>query len=631
MVTYAQRPDGLLDVTLDDGRVLPMALDPAQLPGATPAQARQGLYANVTARPPATRVGTEGLAGPIQANPVAPGNVQTFTTQVNPAAAALAGEPSTDPADVAKRAEAARIEANKRQAENLTAVNAANVAAAQNLAAESAGPTRLVSATAQPEAAPAATAAPESEVDRLTRAYLASQLQPRGGGRPKPAQDVRSSFTVERELTGQVSPETAEDLAEARIDAQLMKQKQTDEQQAEKAGLAKLAAEEAVQAQDMIEQTQIRKAGIERDVSERMKRIDDSLAKARELADRGTARDRVFEDKGWFGRIVAGLGLALGRFATGAGGPNFAQQVLDEEVANEAQRQKDLVSIGEGEGTQLDRMLKVWGTPAEAEEMLRLQLKEHALQKAKAWALRSGSEQVQTNFDAWLAEEALRQQEARAAFEQKSAGKVVEQWKHVPASSGGGSGAPDPLKAVKRAAEFKKAMAEVAGTAPDKDAEKRAADLTERYVEGHGYAPSGTEGAKIRGTLSQLDEAESIVTRMQDARKKLREGGNPIDLRADLETMKGSLQTVSKNVDQLGALDKGSIEVSDRTIGKPEATISVGLSRAGFETPADRKLETYKATLAEKRRALTSSLSAGPAPPGYKPAKSATPSSFTPK
>lgn len=630
MVSYAQRPDGLLDVTLDDGRVLPMALSPEQIPGATPAQARQGLYADVGARPPETRTMTEGTASaPAQITMGQP--LFTMAGQTDPLAGArLQVQPEAPvPASEAEKG-LQNLAAKQAESEKRELITVLAGQATQTLPAEAGAPKKLSSATATPQSSPGATSQGSSEVDRLTRAYLASQLQPTGGGRRTPAQDVRSSFTIERELTGQVSPETAEDLADARIDANLMKQRQTDEQSYQQSVQARLAAEEARQAQDMIEQTQVRKAGIERDVAERTKRIDDALAKARELADRGTARDRVYEDKGWFGRIIAGLGLTLGRFATGAGGPNFAQQVIDEEVANEAQRQKDLVAIGEGEGTQLDRMLKIWGTPAEAEEMLRLQLKEHALQKSKAWALRTGSEQIQTNFDAWLAEEALRQQEARAAFEQKSAGKVVEQWKRMPAS-GGGAGGGDPLKAVKRAAEFRKAYQEATGEAPDKDAQKRAEDERERFVpDGGGYARTPAEAAKAREGLAAMAELDTLNEDARNIRRDLREGRiNPVTAMAMLKSKKANAQSAHRLAVKSGTMDQASTENFNQAWGNIDSAASVAAARFGFETPADTQLETFTRDMRTKAESYKSGLSRDPG--GREPVRQVRPDSFAPK
>src|SRR5687767_13257217 len=45
MASYAQRPDGLLEVTLDDGRRMPTALDPGTLEA-------QGIYAEAPPMPP---------------------------------------------------------------------------------------------------------------------------------------------------------------------------------------------------------------------------------------------------------------------------------------------------------------------------------------------------------------------------------------------------------------------------------------------------------------------------------------------------------------------------------------------------------------------------------------------------
>jgi hypothetical protein len=642
MVSYAQRPDGMLDVQLDDGRVLPMALDPGQLASmsGTPAEARAGLYSGMAGTAPETRTGTEGLASNspmIYANPAAPGALPTTTSIVNPAAAAAGPpEPSTDPADVMKRAEAERVKAQQARVQELNNIASGAVTQAKDIEKKTAGPASLVSATAQPGAAAPTGTAPESEVDRLTKAYLQSQLQPRGGGggTKVPAHDQRVGFTIKKQLDV-ANPETEEALSEARIDEQLSKQDQLDQKQLETAGSARIAAEEARQAQHAIEETTTRRANIERDVGARMKRIDDDLAKARHLAERGTARERVFEDKGWFGRILAGLGTMLGDFATGGTGgavPNYARQNIQDEVDNETQRQKDMIAAGEGERTALADALKVYGTPEAAEESLRLRLKEHALAKSKAWAAKSGNDQLQQNFDVWLAEENRKALEERRAFEQKQAGEVVEQYQYQPTKVvGSGSAPPDQLKALKKAGEFRKAYGEATGTAPDKDAAKKEEDLRERFVpQGGGYARSSAEAAKARDGLTAMAELDTLTNDAKNIRRDLREGRiNPVTAQARLSTIKNNAMNAHRVATASGTLDIQSQEVFNNSIGKIDSWASIGAARAGFETPADTKLDEFQGNMRTKAERFRQNLSKDPG--GKEPAHQQTPGSFKPK
>lgn len=410
MASYAQRPDGLLEVSLDDGRVVPTALDPSALEA-------QGIYATPPQPPPAPLAMSQGSAGlgalgtPAQA----PG---MSDLGASPAFGQLMGAgappPSMAPQQMGPPAP--------------PPPPAGNMSMMPEGGMSQAPPPALSPPMSQQ---PAPSSGPPEDLGRTTGAeYLQALLSQRGGsgGQLIPGKEQRAKVDIKYKEYPALDPQIAEDIGESRIDQQLATQESAEQSEQGKAMGARIAARDASIAQNELEKTIARKSQIEGEVGRRIEAMEKRFAKARAVTESGSARERVMKDKGWFGRILATIGVAMGAFAAGqTGGRNLVQDQLNKEIDEETEREKRLYDI-EPEKSALKAYTDAWGTPETALKEYQLQLRAAAVTKMEAWTRRADAASVPVEFRQWLADEALRLQQGKAALQADAATEVVEHW-----------------------------------------------------------------------------------------------------------------------------------------------------------------------------------------------------------
>lgn len=531
MASYAPRPDGLLEVTLDDGRRMPTALDASMLEA-------QGIYATppMPEPPPvAPDMRTAGL-GNMSQMPEAGMSQAPIGPPLPPAPPA--DQPMARPSPV-------------------TSTAASPTAFVSEQFGAPAPPQQkrdLVPITpgAQPQGA-----AGLSDADIATRAFLAGELAPRGGPvKRTEAHDERAAFAIKYKQPDE-DPALSAAIAEGQDDIYASREEYAKKQQADLGMSARLASRDAVEAQDQLEKTLIRKSNIERDVGAKIQAIEDRFAKARAVTESGSARDRVMKDKGWFGRILATIGVAMGAFAAGqTGGRNLVQEQLNKEVDEELEREKQLYNV-EPETSALRAYVDAWGTPQGAEKEYSLQLKNAALTRLDAWARRAGAENVPIEFANWMADEKQKLLLDKQKLHNEAAAEVTESWRHVPEKVTGGYSRPDPLKVMKRGAEFRKAYLEATGQDPGN---LKPRDLEAVYNRSlrlpDGSMAFAPDQKRAQETEAQLGAIGIIRQNLAEIRAIMKKPASEINL-ADRERLRVLVQsntTVGKEAEKLGAL-----------------------------------------------------------------------------
>lgn len=585
MATYAPRPDGLYEVTLDDGRIVPTAMDPATLEAqgfmpqvqapdmpVLPDERTAGLdTASLNTRPGLP--GSEALG----ASP-AFGQLMGTGQQRLDAPPAPMGPPAPPPVP----------------AQNMSAMPPAGMSVEPPRAG---GPSNLervpgTNETSTSKEAPRVL----SDADIATRDFLKGEMAPRPSGPLTriPAHDVRSAYTLKYKATPE-NPELDEAIGESRIDQQLARQEGSEQLEYAKAMQARVAAQNASQAQRELERTLVRKNAIDQEVGRRVQAIDARLERARALTESGSARDRVMKNKGAFGRVLSVIGLALGDFAAMASktGLNPARDQLNKEIDEEAEREKKLYDVSPEESA-LKAYVDAWGTPQKAMEEYKLGLQTSMLTKLDAWARRADAEQVPIEFRNWLADQALGVQQQKQALQQDAAADVVEQFQRVPEKVvGGGPARPDPLKAMERTAKFREAYEKATGQSTK---DMKQSDLEQIYSRSVRlpsgetvYAPDQKRAQEIQ---QKVDAVNQIHQNIRDIRDIMKKPASEVNL-ADRERLKAAVQsnkTLGKEAETLGAISKSDVELIGPLSGeaaldrlnpmKPDVAILAGLDAA---------------------------------------------------
>ncbi len=121
-------------------------------------------------------------------------------------------------------------------------------------------------------------------------------------------------------------------------------------------------------------------------------------------------------------------------------------------------------------------------------------------------------------------------------------------------------------------------------------------DDRERYVEGLGFAPSAEEAKKMRESQVAFQDLEGTLSEI----KKLREDyGAEVYNRTAIrkgKTLSALALLKIKNLEQLGALDKGAIEIGDRIIPEDPTEFGFGVG-AGIDEALDRFRSNYQANI----------------------------------
>lgn len=474
MATYRPRQDGLIDLQLDDGTSVPVAWSPeqAEINGLS-------LLAEPSAIDPSAGLPAGSSAGP---------GLSTLHVEQPPPPPQIASVGAVQPGGMGTPAQPGPAPAPASK-----------------------GP--LVSITAPQGPAPAPAPQPsesEQEAQRLSRAVFEESMAP--AGRSGPARMAKVAMTREGAMPRSEADDEA--LADARIDRATAEQNLGDNKEQALGTQAALQSQQLKVENEALLAERERGATIERDYQSRLAEIDARRERARALDEKGTPRERVWQSKGWFGRILATFALALGHLGTAQGGPNLAKQMLDEEVADEEKRQADLLESAP-EHSALKELMDVHRDRDVAHAELRLRLKEQALSRAQYWATRAQASEVAPMFDKWLAELNYEVAAERDALNRLVGGKVSESYR---LTGGGGGGRPSVYTAIKRSAE----TAENVRTLYNEKEPKRSLDVEERQ-QGRKVRLPGTDRWVWTGKSEEAAEAKNIFDETEAGKKALDE------------------------------------------------------------------------------------------------------------
>lgn len=137
----------------------------------------------------------------------------------------------------------------------------------------------------------------------------------------------------------------------------------------------------------------------------------------------------------------------------------------------------------------------------------------------------------------------------------------------------------------------------------------------ERYVEGLGFAPTAEEAKKVREAKADFEELDSTLEEIKAIRE---EYGAEFLNRGVVRKQKGlaALALLKiKNLEQLGALDRGAIEIGDRLI--PQDPTEVGFVTSQIDALQEQFRKNYRSKVEGR---LVERLPAGKAITTFQPA-----------
>lgn len=530
-MAYAMRADGLADVHLPDGSVMPMALSPEQLEamGHSPiadAAARPDMGPDERTASVASPFGVKVQRGGEQqlADFVPPGGGVPFGKGVSDKFAGVRvrlGDSST-PATPPGVEELARRQSASKEAADVEAMSPAKREAyfARKDAKGSAGP-----AAGQPELAEhsaprgggGTTDAP-SDSSELTPEELARiAAEGSSGGGPVRSQQYLKERKEKYTAMGAVPAELSADITRRQNELDAQAQSNLDSS-SQGRYLANMTREQNLSQQqaDLEDARQQREA-----VNARLSKLQQTRdARELEVANmKAPDMHGYWKDKGIASEIMTGISIALGGYLQGMrGGDNPGLTMANQAIDRWFSSQKDAYERSSGKLNSADseyaKALALYGTPELAEAEL----------KARAGAIRDGmgasqAERLGIGMDVAdkqlnLQQSALAREAARAQWYQQAGAKAVEDT--IATRQVGGSGGETYSKFLARAAadaENKRKIFPKAG-GDDKRA-VRFSDGSIRYATDPRAARQAQK--EVEGASSAIDDISRLQQLGKDA------------------------------------------------------------------------------------------------------------------
>jgi hypothetical protein len=570
MGDFAMRPDGLADVSLPDGSVMPMALSPQQLtsmghqqvptirlpPPGQPTVGGGVPFAQGVSDPmagaPRIRLGGDSPArAALDRMAVAQSSDRALTQSMTPAELAAHNEAIQTGA---AQSPALVSAAEKQNASRGAVKKGSAVAGGVDLAAH-AEPREGV---AQPSAPGYGALTPEDEL--IFKEGIG------GGGQGKTVPYLKEEKAKYTQM-GQVPGEVSADIA----------QKQSALDETQEADLSQHHYEESQyeqQRQRQLEQQQ-------RDIQDQRAQREEVNARLQSLQQVRDQREQAVQDmkppemadyfgnNSTFSNVMTGVSIALGGALQGLrGGANPGLEMANQSIDRWINEQKEAYSRKrqgvEMANNQYADALKLYGTPEMAENDMR----------ARAYAARDalmknqldqiGTEDAFAKGNEILQQGQLQRQQLKAQAYQLAGEKAMEDTIGTRVQGGAGGRYLKGLEAVAKGRELQRTIYGDAG----KGQETRVV-LPDGQV---GYAASSSEAEKLRG---QVEGADNVAGLARSIKKKIETLGG----RVDPETRGKVLAEIGKLKIQLTKQDavplRGATEILDQMVGDPEATFNL--------------------------------------------------------
>lgn len=518
MASYAMRPDGLADVELDDGTVMPMSLSPDLL------------EANGIAPRPAPP--------PLSASPAATAQAVPAMAQPGPHEALQGVGFLAQPQQPQAMSDGSRLLSDE-QAARLS--QRQPVGGLVSMPAEGApGPD-----IGQPQPRPM------SESQAAADAYLQAAMRPvYVPGRA--AQDVRTGYSVQKAAPLSEDRQAAQVAA---MDQQTQAAEMAVARQAQTAD-AELAATDAAIA--------ARKDHIRREQAlqqQRAAKLDELRAqrdaKRREIPDINP--DRIWEKNGGIGRLFAAISVAVGGYAQGMnGGENPGLSIIragiqDDIMAQKeaAQSKRDAADLADNDYQQL---LAAYGDPSLAETELGIRQLEMVEHQAKRQVQQAQSEERKAAGMQLLAD-LQAEKEAKITEWEGKAGTMVEQFQHDPGRAGGYA-RKDPVKAAEEAARLKGALDKISGVQDVTPEERRY--MGERQVRMPDGSKAWAKDSQTATNTQEMFKAHAIfkgqMSRLFEIMdKEAFKTGSP-SLHGEAEAIVAANKLSLRRLEELGAI-----------------------------------------------------------------------------
>lgn len=579
-MAYAMRPDGLADVHLGDGSVMPMALSPEQLeamghapiaPGALPAM-------------PDLRFAGPGAAAP---PPDDLADIRAVAGQGVPA-----GSLSSD-----QFRGALGVRAGERGAHASEPAGALPPGMRLRGGDAGEGPPIDSSGAIHPSelaqhAEPRGGASAEGGGGPSEGAQLAFRQATGAGGGPVREQQYLKDRKEKYELPGTVDPALAADIG--RREADLDESAQTN------------LSEHHYQASRALNDQRAALEQQQRDIRDQRAQREQVNARLADLAQKRDAREAeaanvkapdmadYWKSKGTISNIMTGLSIALGGYLQGMhGGANPGLEMSNQAIERWIDQQKEDYTRLKGRATdasnQYKQALDLYGTPELADLDMR----------SRAYAVRDsmlknqidqiGTEDAFAQGSQLLQENQLQRQQLKAQAMSKLGERAVEDTIST-RLTGGGAGGNSYLKGLRAAAEATKLEKEING-----DTGKGAETRVKLPDGSEGYAANASEAAKLR------DQAEGAAD-VRELSRALKRDVESMGDRTDPKTRGKILARIPALkiaiAKQHGIPLRGAQELLDAQLGNPEDLVNIrtnpGARLDAIAAEADHKINVIK-------------------------------------
>jgi hypothetical protein len=306
--------------------------------------------------------------------------------------------------------------------------------------------------------------------------------------------------------------------------------------------------------------------------------------------------------------MFASIGIALGEIgrAMSGGSTNVAYQMVERAIDRDvAAQEKEFSLKRERAGNMYAQLMQRYGDRDQARAALKAAQAELALREIGTQASARGLGEADLNLQKAMVSLADRRDAAKAELDMASRGKATVQTNVAYAAPRAASAYvenPDPVKVVENAVKLQDGLSRLWGGMTNeqraelakeerKQGNASTADTVERAIvengQVRGFAPSATRAKDVQKALDDMNKGQAGVERMAGLFKenpvaRMVPGSVPMAGAAatEINSIGTQLLLGIKSAENLGALDKGSVEVAEKLIpsatdGNPMAKLSM--------------------------------------------------------